>query len=158
MTRPRRLGKRQLERANRTFEDAANAELDAHGAVYDGSFHRLLPTRAGLLLAHAIPSDTGPGGFVALRFDDVEAARAFLQGKVRGDELNVYSGKWNLHLFGEWFGEGCGDRIRSALRLRLEQVALPSDVGPEERARLLADGVRAREARLARMFGREPEG
>lgn len=149
----RKLGRRQLERANRAFTSAALAELEAHGAVFDGSFHHHLPTRAGLLLARPIPSVTGSGGFVALRFDDVEAAKNFLKGKICGGELNPYSGKWNLNLYGPEFGEGCEGPIRSALRLRLEQVVLADDVPPDERRRRLEEGIRRRDERIAAMLG-----
>lgn len=156
----RRLGKRQLERAQRTFEDAVIAELTAHGAVFDGSFHHILPTRAGLLLARGIPSVLDAGGFVALRFDDVGAAQSFLSSphpsssRFRG-ELNPYSGKWNLNLFGREFGEGCEDRIRAVLRLKLAAVIFAEELSPDEWKRRLEAGIRARAERLAKMFGTE---
>lgn len=152
----RRLGKRQLERAQLAFETAVVAELTAHRAVFDGSFHHMMPTRAGLLLARGIPSVLDAGGFVALRFDDVEAAKTFLSNRYSySGELNLYSGKWNLNLYGREFGEGCEDRIRAALRLKLAPVIFADDLSADEWKRRLDAGIRERAARIAKMFGTE---
>lgn len=159
--RSRKLGKRQLERAQRVFADAVNAELDALGAVFDGSFHHMLPTRAGLLLARAVPSVLGPGGFVALRFEDVDAAKKLLGSRGLAWDLNPYSGKWNLNLYSDEYGEDGAARIRAALRHRLSLVALPDEVSEEDRRRRLEVWIGEREVRIAQfrdaVVGKENE-
>lgn len=152
----RQLGKRQLERAQQTFEAAVTAELEAHRAVFDGHFHHMMPTRAGLLLARGISCVSDAGGFVALRFDDVDAAKAFLRARgTYGESLNPYSGKWNLNLYGREFGEGCQDRIRAALRLKLSTVTFGDEVSADEWKRRLDAGIEQRRVKIARMFGTE---
>ncbi len=156
--RSRQLGKRQLERAQLAFETAVTAELAAQRAIFDGTFHHLLPTRAGLLLARPISSVTGPGGFVALRFDDVEAGKVFLQRSGHTWGLNPYSGKWNLNLYGEEFGEGCEDAIRSALRDKLTPVLFTETLSADEWTRRLEAAIQVRKERLAKMFPTEGGG
>lgn len=87
--------------AKKAFEQAVIQAAVDLGATLDTDRPWLryykLETKAGLLWIMAVPETEGPGGFVALRFEDVDRAKQLLPS---GLNLNPYSGKWNLHLFG----------------------------------------------------------
>lgn len=130
--RKRKLGSRQLARAQAAFVEVARAELIALGAV-PSERSALLPwrdelrfdTRAGVLRAKPIAACAEAGGWIALRFDDVDRACTLLNPRKHtafplDNGLNPYSGKWNIDSV--LLGVDDADVIRHHIRLHLRKV------------------------------------
>jgi hypothetical protein len=97
----RKLGTRQKAQADAAFQAACERALRDLGATPNepGAFHGYsIETRAGALAINVYPTSLPePGGWLAMRFADVERARA-----LGLSALNPHSGKYNIDsLYGE---------------------------------------------------------
>ena len=109
---------KKQERLEAKFDKEMEAHLRELGAAtnegeFSGWYLLALPTRAGPLVIKT------NGTWLAMRFVDIDRARAILpHGQY--DQLNGYSGKYNIH-YGEIADLDCCKRI---LDRALNEVAL----------------------------------
>lgn len=109
---------KKQERLEAKFDEAMAAHLQERGATtnegkFSGWYVLSLPTRAGPLVIKA------NGTWLAMRFVDIDRAKAILpHGQY--DQLNGYSGKYNIH-YGEIHDLDCCKRV---LDHALRDVAL----------------------------------
>jgi len=122
LPRKRKLGPRQLERAQKIFNDAVCSVAKELGAVQGEVWSNDVPeftleTKVGQLYLRPIAALSEAGGFVALRFKDVDSACARLNPSRHLSELlNPFSGKWNLDLYGYISSEEIRQELLSHLR------------------------------------------
>ena len=104
----RRKKTKKQEKLEAKFNEVMAAHLRERGATtnegkFSGWYMLSLETRAGPLVANL------HGTWIAMRFVDVDRAKAILPHSLH-DQLNGYSGKYNIH-YGEIHDLDCCKRV-----------------------------------------------